>query len=123
MKLRILKNAVRLRVNKTELDQFLSGHPVIETVEFSNASLQYALMPTPESEMKVSFNANRLAIHLPMAWGKEWEKEDKVGFEAVQEFNGKTMDILVEKDFKCLSPERTEDESNNFDHPTIGHNC
>lgn len=123
MKLRILKNAVRLRVNKTELDQFLSGHPVIETVEFPNASLQYALMPTPESEIKVSFNANRLAIHLPMAWGKEWEKEDKVGFDAVQEFNGKTMKILVEKDFKCLSPERTEDESDNFDHPTIGHNC
>ena len=123
MKLRILKNAVRLRVNKTELDQFLSGHPVIETVEFPNASLQYALMPTPESEMKVSFNANRLTIHLPMAWGKEWEKEDKVGFDAVQEFNGKTMKILVEKDFKCLSPERTEDESDNFDHPTIGHNC
>ena len=123
MKLRILKNSVRLRLNKTEVDQFIAGHPVMETVEFPNSSLQYALMTSPEDEMTVSFKANRIAVHLPMAWGKEWEKEDKVGFGALQEFNGKTMNILVEKDFKCLSPERTEDESDNFDHPTIGHNC
>jgi hypothetical protein len=48
-----------------------------------------------------------------------WDANDKVGFEnTVSLKNGKTLHLLLEKDFTCLD-DRGEDESDNYPNPKM----
>ena len=127
MKLRIQGNSIRLRIQQQELLALHASGRVIERVEFGVTpaeQLEYVLEQTVIDELSVSFVAGRLVVHIPAAVVAEMVDTDRVGIsgEVVLSEN-KTLSVLVEKDFKCLTPRA--DDIDAFPHPEadIGHRC
>jgi hypothetical protein len=105
MKLRLQGNSLRLRLNQAEVAQFSKTGYVEDTVEFGpGASFCYLL----ESCSKITspqavYRNGELRIQISCAAAKEWVTTDRVGISGDQRLGGgKTLAILIEKDFKCI---------------------
>lgn len=117
MKLRIFGNSIRLRLSQSELEN-LRLHGVVEdAVSFGNAALTYKLKTAEVPEPTAAFEQNLIAVYLPEPLARQWATTDEVSIRAEQPLpEGEKLKILIEKDFKCLTP-RDEDESDNFPNP------
>lgn len=119
MKIRILDNSIRLRLSKSEVDQFNDEGEIAARTEFPNGSIfEYKLNKTDIEEMNASFIDGKIELFCPEAVVEKWANSERVGFRNELSLGkaGK-LSLLVEKDFKCLDPNREEDESDNFEHP------
>lgn len=116
MKLRIKGNTIRLRLTRTEVAEIGAGREVREVTEFSPTSeFVYRLQSASIEAVAANFNDNCLKINLPQAIAKAWASSNDVGIEATQQ----QLNIIIEKDFACLSP-RGEEDSDTFEHPMTG---
>lgn len=119
MKIRIRGNSVRLRLTKSEVDQFGKEGYIEESTDFGATKLTYALSKTQDADMSASFENNKITMLLPHAKAQEWTSQNIVGFDhKLQLDNGTTLSLLLEKDFKCLD-ESIEDQSDNYDNPLL----
>lgn len=119
MKIRIRGNSVRLRLTKSEVDQFGKEGYIEESTDFGATKLTYALSKTQDADMSASFENNKINMFLPESKAQEWTSQNIVGFDhKLQLDNGTTLSLLLEKDFKCLD-ESTEDQSDNYDNPLL----
>jgi hypothetical protein len=72
--------------------------------------------------MSATIFGNKITMQIPESLAKEWVETQKVGFEYNQELpNGDKLCLLLEKDFKCLDENITEDQSDSYDNPLIEH--
>ncbi|MBS1494852.1 MAG: hypothetical protein JST55_15165 [Bacteroidetes bacterium] len=55
----------------------------------------------------------KLKVFIPSDFVKDWNTNDTVGYNTEPDVS---LQIIVEKDFKCLD-ETTEDQSDNFENP------
>ena len=121
MKLRIRGNSIRLRLTKSEVVQFDKTGKVEEIVEFGfeKKYLGYQLhRSTDDERIGAKFEDNLLCISVSKKEADNWLNSDRVGIEAMQRIGGgRSLRILVEKDFACLTPRAHEDESDAFSHP------
>ncbi|MEH0155841.1 hypothetical protein V6R21_16975 [Limibacter armeniacum] len=124
MKLRIKDASVRLRLDKVDLDTLNEKGKVETVTPFWNRMLKYAVRTTTSvSHLSATFENERIMLYIPESYLAEMIETDKVGFDHVQKNeDGTQLSILIEKDFKCLTP-RNEDESNAFPNPQEGHSC
>lgn len=119
MKIRIKGNSVRIRLNRPEVDAFSESEYIEEKTEFGTGTFIYALQQGGKDTLTATFSGNKITMLIPEALIKEWNNESKVGFDANMDLgNGKSLYLLLEKDFKCLD-ETTEDQSENFDNPLL----
>ncbi|HEV7230132.1 MAG TPA: hypothetical protein VGO45_02320 [Bacteroidia bacterium] len=118
MKLRIKGNSLRMRVSKSELELFAKQDWLEERIEFGTSCLIYRLESNQRANMlSAEMVANKITVRLPDAMKKEWTGSDVVGFEnKINTQNGKTLSILIEKDFVCID-NSMEDQSDNFPNP------
>jgi hypothetical protein len=117
MKLRIKGNSVRLRVTKSEIDQFGSGKSITETTHFGNTKLTYTLMQSDSSSISARFENNSIIVEMPMHLATQWTNSERVGYETNMALNdGSSLFILLEKDFKCLDVTH-EDQSDMYENP------
>ncbi|MFY0627186.1 MAG: hypothetical protein JXR07_12875 [Reichenbachiella sp.] len=115
MKLRILKNYLRLRLSQSEIKELEDSGKVISQTNFSNAVLSYELVSVPDIEDLIAdLNGTSLTISMPQKWVQTWLSPEEVGKENKDQSQ---MRILVEKDFQCLHKRSGEDESDNFPNP------
>ena len=127
MKLRIKGNSLRLRVSRSELDRFLRGERVEETIHFAphaDAKLTYALeQKSSVSTPTVRYTAGEIAILIPAELANTWGSTDMVGIvESVSLGTLGSLDLVVEKDFACL--DRSEEENHDtFANPLAGAVC
>ena len=122
MKLRIRGNSVRLRLTQTEVKKLTEEGIVEEKTEFGNGQvLVYAVSSSNQiKSVTASFENNRLDILLPNEAAQNWAENEEVG---ISESLG-SLQILVEKDFKCLTPRAGDEDSDTFPHPNEKtHNC
>jgi hypothetical protein len=105
MKLRIQGNSLRLRLSQSEVAQFSKTGFVEDSVQFApGTSFSYAL----ESMSKLSapqalFSDGWLRVQIPGADATNWACSDRVSISGDQPLeSGKSLAILVEKDFQCL---------------------
>ncbi len=119
MKIRILDNSIRLRLSKSEVEQFNDEGEIISRTQFpGGAFFEYALNKTNIEEMNASYSEGKIELFCPSAVVEKWANSNRVGFRNELSLGKKgTLSLLVEKDFKCLDPHREEDESDNFEHP------
>jgi hypothetical protein len=105
MKLRIQGNSLRLRLSQAEVAQFSKTGFVEDAVQFApNSSFSYALesMSSLTAPKAVFFNG-WLRIQVPGADATDWVRSDRVGISGDQPLeSGKSLSILIEKDFQCL---------------------
>jgi hypothetical protein len=107
VKLRLRHNSVRLRLTRSDVDQFQRFGRVKDLVEFPQASLVFSLESSGDAEViQASFVDGHLAILVPPEQGHAWVANGEVGMEGV--FQG--LSILIEKDWPCLHRGVTEDE-------------
>lgn len=122
MKLRIRGNSIRLRLTKSEVAKFAETGHVADVIEFHVGHLTYALVADEAAKsVWANFRNGRIAVTVPETIADEWTQTERVGFSAEQTwFEDKTLRIVIEKDFVCLTAREGEDESNGCPHPT---NC
>ncbi|HEV7219810.1 MAG TPA: hypothetical protein VGN39_13130 [Terriglobales bacterium] len=104
------------------MSTLLAEWAVRESVHFSHSPADrftYALQLSPAvSEPCASYTQGDLAITLPIVLAVHWASSDTISIEHTQA-TGDAMElrILVEKDFRCLQPRATEEETDNFPNP------
>lgn len=117
MKIRIKGNTLRIRLSKSEVADFDKNGYIQEHTRFATSIFTYALKSYNGTEMNATFEQGVITMLLPDSMKSEWVNTGRVGFEGtVPVAEGETLQLLLEKDFKCLD-ENIEDQSDNYDNP------
>lgn len=119
MKLRLNGNALRLRLSQAEVAQFSKTGYVESATEFGPACrLSYILESSSKAAgPQVLFGNGDLRIQVPASDAQGWITTDRVGMSGEQQFGaGKTLSILIEKDFQCIHSERPDPDA--YPNPT-----
>ena len=105
MKLRIHGNSLRLRLSQSEVAQFSKTGFVEDRTQFApGVSFAYTLETSSSlPAAQASYQDHWLRIQVPSAAANEWFTTDRVAISADQPIEaGKSLVILIEKDFQCL---------------------
>jgi hypothetical protein len=127
MKLRIKGNSMRLRVSRSELEHFLSGGRIEETIRFAadpQARLTYALESAPQSSpVSVRYEPQEVTVVISETQARLWGEPGEVGvYSSVDLGEGGSLDVIIEKDFACLD-RSDEENSDTFENPHAGAVC
>ena len=130
MKLRLKgspQNTLRLRVLRPEMERLAAGDALEETVTFGPGAADkftYTLSGNVSAEaIHVERNASGLRIVVPQERVLLWAREDQVGiYETVALGDGKSLELVMEKDFACLNGSDTEN-GGTFQNPSAGETC
>lgn len=118
MKLRTRGNSIRLRLTQGEVARLHHEGAVSEVIEFVGTALAYSIRTTTKPQVYAEYRNNEICVYAPSSVVKDWAESDTVGFEHEMDLGqGKSLKLLVEKDFTCLKPRSDEDESDNFPNP------
>jgi hypothetical protein len=120
MKLRIRDNSVRLRLTRGEVDSLREDGLVTSKIEFPGGrEFNYVVESSPAVVTAGAFlSDNVLAVRLPESIVLAWATTEQVSIEGEQLLDdGQMLNILVEKDFECLTQREGEDESDMYPHP------
>ncbi len=123
MKLRIRDNTLRLRLSKPEVEQLnTSGSVQCRTAFPGGRALGYSVESTPASvTLAASLDDSGVSLRIPESQVRAWANSEQVSISEQQALDdGSVLEILVEKDFACLSPRLGEDEDELFPHPKAG---
>jgi hypothetical protein len=122
MKLRIKDNSIRLRLTRTEITQLASDGAVAGATDFGGATFRYLAETRPQvHSLSAQFEQSVIRVLIPASLAASWAAGNDVGLYADQALpNGEALKISVEKDFRCLDPNRDEDESDHFENPLAG---
>ncbi|WP_405198457.1 DUF7009 family protein [Christiangramia sp. LLG6405-1] len=117
MKIRIRGNSVRYRLTKDEVEHLCKEKSIEERTNFSKLDFIYEIKVTDTEQLDIHFYDNKITLKISDSLIQNWETNNRVGFShSVVTSNGKSIDVLLEKDFTCLE-DRGEDESNNYPNP------
>lgn len=119
MKLRIKGNSIRLRLTQSEVQRMQTEKNVCESIDFGDDGVLHYELRSESCDKKIHpiFKSNRITIVVDQAVINDWADSDKVSISGDYKTSDQNdMILLVEKDFKCLSP-RDEDETDMFPHP------
>ncbi len=120
MKLRIRGNTIRVRLTQSEVAAFADHGFIEEITDFGHGQiLVCALTASEHTNPRATFVNGTIEISLPDDSVAEWAASDSVSIEGATE----TLSILVEKDFKCLTPRDVDEDADTFPHPRSSENC
>ena len=120
MKLRIRDNSIRVRLTRGEVDALRDNGVVSARTGFPGSrEFQYCVESSPASVIPGAFfSDNVVTVRLPETTVLAWANSERVSIAGEQRLDdGEQLMILVEKDFACLAPRESEDESDMFAHP------
>jgi len=122
MKLRILDDSLRLRLSQGELERLRTLGRVEAAIGFGpgpEQQLVYAIVVAPAAQrIGATFTEREIVIALPKAMADAWIEGDEVGLRAEQSLgHGRTLALLIEKDFKCLVPRPGEESYDGLPNP------
>lgn len=117
MKLRIKGDSIRLRLTQTEVKTLAETGAVESAMRVApEAALAYGLRASGGSDLRVEMDARGVTVLVPEAWIGPWAGGGEVGFSGEQDAgDGRTLAVLVEKDFACLH--KRPDELDAFPNP------
>lgn len=118
MKIRIKENSIRLRLTKSEVEDFLRVGHYNQTCKIGINVLSYTLKSSEEAEnLMAVFDKDEITVYMPISYLHQWKAADKVGFTNNVIMEDETSLLLkVEKDFVCLD-DTDEDQSDNYPNP------
>ena len=120
MKIRIKGNSIRIRLTRTEVETFgREGYLEERTVFGEGNVFTYALARYhTHATLGADFSNGKITMLVPASMAEEWATSDVVGFsDNVPLDNGGSLFLLLEKDFKCIDGDVTEDQSDNYENP------
>ena len=120
MKVRILENSIRFRVSQNELSYLSKGEPVSSETVFPSNILKVVIRPSEKQNIEIDFKAETIEVSVPQHSLIDLDRSNKVGLSERIVCNEEILEVVFEKDFKCLT-DRGEDESNLFENPRVEH--
>lgn len=121
MKLRIRGNSIRLRLTKSEVNQFLNTGEIKDQIQFgfqAKDQLTYQLKIALIDRMAATYEDQKIVIHVPDQQGLIWANTEEVSIrETVNIGNDQQLNILVEKDFQCLQVRPNGEDHDTFPNP------
>jgi hypothetical protein len=122
MKIRIRGNSVRFRLTQSEVKQLCEKGFFMETTSFGENVFGYAVqLSKTEETLSSSYENNRITLSVSEQLAKNWDLDERVGFEhTLTTKNGTKLHLLLEKDFTCLD-NTLEDQSDNYPNPKLQH--
>jgi|ERR1051326_87174 hypothetical protein len=104
MKLRINGNSIRLRLSRSEVANFDATGHIEDLVDFGTiGKFTYGMTIVEDSTVTSSYNSSGLQVKVPRSLAQDWTKTDRIEISAEQPVGaGKTLQILIEKDFQCI---------------------
>ena len=120
MKLRLLGNSLRLRIQQAELAALHQGKTVQEVVQFGpnpDDHFMYSLSVSDNAEgLDTRYEPGHIAVLIPQHIITDMVETERVGIKGNKKLNDQTdLTILIEKDFKCLTVR--EEDKDAFPHP------
>ncbi len=118
MKIRIKGNSIRVRLSRTEVNNFGALGYLEEHTEFGPTTLTYALECSNDIDaLGAAYEDNKITMYVPLAMLSEWVATETVGYNgAVELGEGKKLSLLLEKDYQCID-NSSEDQSDNYINP------
>ena len=116
MKIRIRGNSIRYRLDKKDIQTLQEQQKVEEATTIGAGALHFCIKAKASGP---AIKLEQTAIHLsvPADQIKTWIETEQVGISLeLPNPDGSVLNILIEKDFKCLT-EREEDDSQAFENP------
>ena len=123
MKLRVRDNSIRLRLTQSEVELARTDGLVRGRVPLAGGNnFDYVLESSPATvKPEAHISNNVLTVRIPEPEIQSWSGSEAVSIAATQNLgDGSELEILVEKDFACLTPREGEDESDMYPHPLAG---
>ncbi|MET0572259.1 MAG: hypothetical protein ABWZ79_12595 [Pedobacter agri] len=122
MKIRIKGNSVRYRLTKSEVGALAEKGVLEENTDFLSASMVYAIKQADVDQLKADFIENKITLYIPAPILQKWAATEQIGMEYDMPLpGGGSLYLLVEKDFKCIDADLSEDQSDFFENPNL--NC
>ncbi|MEP6850759.1 MAG: hypothetical protein ABI999_18015 [Acidobacteriota bacterium] len=123
MKLRMRSNSIRLRLTQSEVGQLAKNGIVEETIDFGSAfggRFIYSLqIDRDRQDVYSTSGSGRINVHVPRTLAENWIQTEEVGIEGLQPTDsGRSLRLIIEKDFTCLHPRPGEDRSDAFPNPS-----
>lgn len=121
MKLRLLDDSIRLRLSRSEVVAADETGVVEGRTCFPDGSVFTFALEAFEDGSRASavYARDRMVVKLPASEISAWANDDAaVSLSGELELaHGGPLKLLVEKDFRCLSPRDDEDQSDLFTNP------
>jgi phage baseplate assembly protein gpV len=121
MKLRMRANTLRLRLTRGEVDRLGEGQTVREVTHFPDGtSLIYALAvggTHVHAAQQFVDTGSEITVTVPSAQAREWAGSQEVGFGGDAPVRVGPLEVLIEKDFSCITPREGEEELDTFPNP------
>ena len=123
MKLRIRQNSLRLRLNRSDVEQFRKAGICAEVLRFGPGSeLTYTLETSSQwAVMDTRYDRDCIRVLLPLKTAEEWAESDQVSI-SLQHADESGPSVLIEKDFQCLNCEgrNPSEDADSFPNPLAG---
>lgn len=119
MKLRIKGNAVRLRLTQGEVRALGESGQVEERTEFpGGTALRYRVKSDDKiHDISIRYEENLIEARVPARVAAQWCTSEQVTLSTTAALAAGALEVVLEKDFACLTPRAGEDESDHFPHP------
>ena len=123
MKLRCRGNALRLRVNRREVEELASGGRIEEAVVFPNDSrFRYVLEPTGGRDPRAYFDGETILVTAPHWQVQAWARGEELGLYFDVGADHSILKVSIEKDLECVDGPAEERDPDAF--PRLAHsNC
>ena len=114
---------MRIRLSRTEVDNFGKDGYVEEQTNFGASAFTYALQRKAGiNTLAADFANGKMTMYVPETMATEWTTTETVGYNSNMDLgNGEQLFLLLEKDFKCIDSSVNEDQSDNYENPL--HTC
>lgn len=120
MKLRIHGDSLRLRLNRSDVEQFRTSGVCAAALRFdSNSQLAYTLETSSQlTAMEVRYLQDCIRVLLPLDMAQEWAGSDRISL-SLNRTGASGPSLLIEKDFQCLHRDETNpaDDMDAFPNP------
>jgi hypothetical protein len=126
MKLRIHANSLRVRLDRSDVEQFRRIGICAGALRFGSGSqLTYTLESSPGSiTMEARYRQDCIRVLLPLEMAREWADSDQISL-SLNRANDSGPSLLVEKDFQCLHRDERnpDDDADAFPNPSAHDQC
>jgi hypothetical protein len=112
MKLRIHKDSLRLRLNRSDVEQFRETGMCEESLRFGpDSQLIYTLGISSQLKvMEAQYRQDCIRVLLPIEAARGWAASDQISL-SLNPRDGSGPALLIEKDVQCLhSDERSQSD-------------
>ena len=118
MKIRILDNAIRLRLDRSEVDDIAAGQALTASTHFPSGQVFGYQLTAAANASDAVFDGSTIVLRIAQATLLAWATDEhQVGIrESLPTVEG-NLELLIEKDFECLEPRSGENLSNRFVNP------